>query len=63
MGKIQIVVLDTETTRDDELTKTLIGTVWEVAEVVPGGIWINAYDGFRLEDGEYAILEDCKVEE
>lgn len=57
LDKVRIKVLDTKTTRDDELVKTLIGTIWDLDKYVEGGVVIDVYGGLRLEEGEYEIID------
>ncbi|QIC46263.1 response regulator [Lysinibacillus sphaericus] len=51
----KIMILDTATTRKDEIVHSLIGTTWDAKLIQDEKVVINACGGLILEKGEYTL--------
>lgn len=54
MNKIKI--LETETTKNDEVVRPLIGTTWNTYKKYDDQVVIDCCGGIKLEKGEYETV-------
>lgn len=50
---MKIKILETETTKKDELIRPLIGTMWNTEKVSENHVIIDCCGGIKLKKGEY----------
>lgn len=53
---MKIKILETETTKKDEIVKTLIGTTWNTDKAYNDHIIIDCCGGIILKKGEYELV-------
>lgn len=53
----RIIILDVDSTRDDEIVSSLIGTKWDVKSTLTDKVVISACGGLVLDKGEYEYTD------
>ncbi|APU87114.1 response regulator [Clostridium botulinum] len=53
---MKIRILETETTKKDEIIRTLIGSTWNTEKVYNDHVIIDCCGGLKLTKGEIQIL-------
>ena len=53
---MKIEILNVKSVTEDKNVSSLVGTRWDVQEVVSGGIIINVGMELLLKDGEYKTI-------
>jgi|GEM_PF-4617019 len=55
---MKIKILETKTTKNDEIVRKLIGSIWNTDKVYSTHIIIDCCDGIKLENGEFEIVQE-----
>lgn len=53
---MKIKILETESTKKDEIVKTLTGTTWNTDRVYSDYVIIDCCGGLKLKKGEYETV-------
>jgi len=54
---MKIKILETETTKNDEIVRTLIGSSWNTDKIYPTHVIIDCCGGIKLENGEFEVIQ------
>jgi len=54
---MKIKIIETETTKNDGIVKTLIGTIWTTTNVFSDHVIIDCCGGIVLKNGEFEIIQ------